>query len=270
MGKTKPLRKIFPQDLSKELLHLRIKYPVPIPSTDDEPCIQDILPMIDSPVFLLALPKIREKLGIKKVPFKSPHDLIMHIFDTFRHASNLPDLLETPKDSLGHFLSNPTHWKDILDLWSPIKNTKGSKRHILDYELLKLQLEFGDKYFSYEIAEQAVLLGMVGWGVKPYVAIHEAYPLRTPTFVIPVYRRTRKKDVLKLFSKIKQDFFSHTKITKVPKIIKYHRLYWNYLEFHSLKKTTDKAAIIGKDQLDSATARDIRNYINMLVFPQVI
>lgn len=270
MDKAIPLRKILPKDLSDKLLSLRIKYPTPIPTTDNEPSIQDILPMIDSPVFLLALPKIREKLGIKKVPFKSPHDLIMHIFDTFRHASNLPDLLEAPKDSLGHFLSSPTHWKDILDLWSPTKNIKGSKRHMLDYELLKLQQEFGDKYFSYEVAEQAVLLGLVGWGVKSPTAIHEGYPLRYPTLIIPIYRRTRKKDVLNLFAKIRHDYFSHTNIPKVPKIVKYHKLYWDYLQFHSLKKTTDKAAIIGKDQLDSATARDIRNYINMLVFPQVI
>lgn len=268
MGKANPLRTRLNSKLSKLLLSLRIKYAKPIPH---EPCVPHLLTFIDSHPLLLALKKIREKIGVKNPPFISYRELILLIFEDARNLPHLPKLLETPKDSLGRLLSNPVSWETIINKWAPADS---KQRRTLNEELFRLSSSYEGRYFSYELAEQAVLLGLVGWGMKPANAINENYPLRFPSHVIHVFPYTQESDVIKQYKyiidnwyQIKRKRSKGEKINEeIPRIIKYHNFYWNYLETRSPTKVVAEAR---SNILSSVASRYARNYLNMLLPHQV-
>lgn len=232
-----------------------------------EPCVPHILTFIDSHPILLSLNKIREKIGIKKIPFISYRDLILLIFEDARNLPHLPKFLETPKDSLGRLLSNPVSWETILNKWAP---PDSKQRMTLNEELFQLSSLYEGRYFSYELAEQAVLLGLVGWGMKPANAINKNYPLRFPSHVIHVFPYTQKNDVIKQYNHIIRDMYQikwrrnkGERINdEISRTKKYHHIYWDYVKTHSPTKIATKAHSI---ILSSVASRYARNYLNMLL-----
>lgn len=259
-----PLRKRLNPQLARLLLTQRIKYSKPIPH---DPCVPHILSFIDSHPLLLSLEKIRTKIGINKLPFLSYHNLLLLLFEDARNLPHLPNLLKTPKDSLGRLLSNPVSWETILNKWAPHNSRK---RKILSHELFRLCSLYEGRYFSYEIAEQAILLGLVGWGMKPANSLNKNYPLRFPNHVIHVFPYTQESDVIKQFKDITNNWYQiKRKRNKGEKIndeilrtIKCHNFYWGYLESHS---PTTIAAKSRSNILPSVASRYIRNYLNILI-----
>jgi len=220
---------------NEELLKLRIQFYFLMTNLDVSVKVrfQDVLTLIDSPAFLQWVKKVRNDLHISKVPFTSPRKLLLTA-NAIKPSSNLN---ATPKHVM-QVLRYSQQWQLIYKAW--YKN-KPSKKEAIEAEAKRMFYDLNRHYYLWNVALQAVILGMVGDVNKTTEFVSGKLHFPFPNIIIVPNPRTTYKEVkaglreAKRYYKLPHKLSSGKKYKpKLPKYVpnfeKYYVWYWQRLE----------------------------------------
>lgn len=212
--------------------------------------MQDIITFLDSPKLLLQLPKIRDQLGIKSVPFDSMDTLV-----------DLPGPLQLVRDkskpiskySFTKILTSIENWRNILDYWHPPNHPKRKLLIKISTEILS---SMNRPYYLGNILFQAIILGVAGWNQDPIVRVGNDQYL-APGIAIMVTPRTTYDDIKEAIRSIKkQNFDKYDLPDYVQHIMDYRHWYWEKLSGLTYSDIADRVSRQKHDEVDKAKSED--------------
>lgn len=250
---------------NEELLKLHIRFYLFTHVTEAQ--AQNVLALIDSPVFLKEVATAREVLNIKRVPVVSNEAILkigesVGIYYVGLKKENIND------KHIGGVLMETRAWLKVLETWQSNNPSLKNKLNKITNKILK-RLNCGSQYIT--IIQQAILLGIIGFSNKIHFFVDgEAY-FASPTYIILVRPDTTDKQVKEALKNIRGHYFQPRKkadgtiVTPkkppyYPKIFDYHTWYWKRVEGLTYAEIVDYWISIKKPEIDYD--KRYKSYVN--------